>query len=247
MNEYKVRGIVLKELPIGENDKRITLFTKEMGKVNAFAKGARKQKSKLLSGSQMFAYSDIILSQSGAYTLIKQIELIEFFYDIRTDIEKLACSMYIMELLEYVSVEQEAHEELLLLSLKTLKHIEKGYMPLKLIINIYEMKLLCLCGFTPEVNRCSICHQEATYYYFSTEAGGLVCQQCNRFKTKPILHKGSLYALRHIVESSISELYKFNVSEHVLEQMTQINKNFIKAHLEKRFKTMDFLKELGII
>lgn len=231
-------------MPIGENDKRITVYTKEYGKISAFAKGARRPKSNLLATTQVFAYCDIIFQERKSYTTIKSMELIDFFHGIRKDINLVAYGMYFMELLDYVALENEPYPQLLLLTLKALKRLEDEQLALELIKVIYELKVLSLSGYTPELQCCSNCGRESNAYYFSSKKGGLVCESCHSGLMTPPLEEGAIMSLRYIIYTNVQSVFRFNVSEEVLDKLSKITKEFIQYHLDKHFKTLDFLEDI---
>ena len=51
-----VTGLILKQTPIGEYDRRICLLTKERGKISAFAKGSRKPGNRLAAATNPFSF-----------------------------------------------------------------------------------------------------------------------------------------------------------------------------------------------
>ena len=83
MKELKVRGLILREAPLGDKDKRLVMFTRETGKIPVLAKGALSPKSKWGASSQIFCYGDYVLSKGQTFYYIKEVQLIETFFEIR--------------------------------------------------------------------------------------------------------------------------------------------------------------------
>lgn len=51
-------GIVLTRINYGENDRIVTIITKDCGKIKVIAKGVRKERSKMAGGVELFGISD---------------------------------------------------------------------------------------------------------------------------------------------------------------------------------------------
>ncbi len=230
-------------MPIGEHDKRLTLLTKEFGKITAFAKGARRAKSKLLAGTSIFIYGDFLLYKKKNYT-VTQVECIDSFHAIREDIETLSYGLYLLEFAEFVSDENNPNLPLMKLILKTLQVLTKGTLQQELIICVFELKALSYIGLTPEVSHCVLSEDENALIYFSAVQGGVVCERCYNQASQPVqnISQGTLYTMRFILSASLSDLYTFKVDEAILKQLKTIMRTFIGYHINKTFKALEFLE-----
>ena len=76
-----VKGLVIRTTDIKESDRLITIFTEEKGVVSALARGARSHKSRKMSSTLQFCYSNFVLYKQGEYYHVKEADLIESFLE----------------------------------------------------------------------------------------------------------------------------------------------------------------------
>lgn len=241
MSLIKARGIVLREIFVGESDKIVTILAKDYGKINIRARGARKSKSKFLAGTQLFTYSDFIISTKGNFFYLSEVETIEFFYDIRKDYDKLCYGNYFLELVDKSIMEDLETNNILLLLLKTLKVICSDKINLGLASSIFELKFLEYSGYRPQIEECNLCGKsiDKPNTYFGQE--GMVCNNCNLPNNKYIkLNETIMYTLSFILSSELPSLYSFNLDSKCQEELKQICK-LLMHNIDVKLNSKSFI------
>lgn len=144
--ELNVSGIIIKTMPIGEYDKRLTILTYEEGKINAFVKGARRQGSLFMGKTQNFICADFVVYEGRNSNNIKSLFVKDYFAQLMTDFESNIYAQYFCELADYYCQEYMREPELLSLLYLSLKHLCDKKIPAKLIRIIYELRCMVIDG-----------------------------------------------------------------------------------------------------
>lgn len=248
MSYVKTKGIVIKEVNIGEADKIITIFTTNYGKISASARGARRPKSKFVAGSQFLCYSDFVLFRGRDLYTVNSVEVIEPFYEIRNDIVKLTYAAHFVELISDVIQENQPSTRLLQLFLNSLYLLTKTEKSPELISRIFELRLLSIIGYAPYVRRCMECGcEDDTNMKFSFKKCGIICgsEKCSQDDAYAMeITPGTVKALRHIVHSGMNDLFCFDLSPLVLDELGKISRRYLRERLEKEYNKLDYLKTL---
>lgn len=95
--QIKTKGIILKELANGDEDKLLTILTEDRGVIFAYAKGARRFKNPLAPSTGLLCYSSMILFWNRERYSLDHADSIEQFFGLRQSMEKLALASYFAE------------------------------------------------------------------------------------------------------------------------------------------------------
>ncbi len=247
-----VTGMVLSAMPVGDYDKRLVILTKENGKITAFAKGARRPNSALLACCQPFAFGEFSLYPGRtAYNLIAA-DILNYFGELREDFEGLCYGFYFCEVTDYLTKENNDEKEILKLLYQTLRALAKKTIAATLIKIIYDLKIIALSGEAPQVFECVKCGKKiqkadeaATIYYFHTQSGGLLCDNCGR-QSKGTIRIGTsaLYTMQYIISKEIEKLYTFKVTDEVQRELERCIGSYLDCYMEHDFKSLEMLKTL---
>ncbi len=209
-----VTAIVLSSTPVGEYDRRVVLLTKERGKITAFAKGARRQTSKLIAATNLFAFGEFKLYPGRNSYTMTDAQIRNYFEELRTDFEGAYYGMFFLEVCDYYTRENNDEKEVLKLLYQSLKALSVKSLNRKLVQCIFEMKAMVINGEFPGMPMDGI-WQESTQY-----------------------------AIAYIMTSTIEKLYTFTVSEAVLDEMIRISERYRLRYIDREFKSLEMLSVL---
>ena len=131
-------GMVLTAMPVNDYDKRITILTKERGKITAFARGARRPNSQLLAVTNPFVFGQFELYEGkSAYNLTKA-SVTNYFRDLALDFEATYMGMYFLEFAEYFCQENNDEVEMLKLLYQSVRALESKMYELDFVRMVFE-------------------------------------------------------------------------------------------------------------
>ncbi len=239
---YKTEGVVLRTRNLGEADKIVTIFTKTRGKVVASARGARRTRNRLLGSTQVFTLGRYLIFEGKSLDILSQGEIINSFQSLREDLDKMAASMYVCELVDTFVEEAEANPATFALICNTLRTIDSGI--LKFAIRIFELKFMQQLGYQPQLASCINCGDVKDKVYFSRE-GGVVCQKCRpEMDYTRSISQGSLALAQRILEWDWSRISILRPTSQSMREIELCMRDYIDYRLDRPMRSLDFIQTL---
>ena len=233
---------MIKEMSVGENDRLVTLFTRDYGIIRAFAAGAKSIKSKKGAATSLLTYGSFTILKKKETYKIYEATPVRLFFGVGSEIDVLSLAQYFCELCGVLVASGIPDGEFLRLILNSLHFLtkEKRYTPL--IKAITELRAAALAGYMPNLVACGGCGKfEDDIMYFDVRDGKLLCAECKSQTGGLIpLDRTILSAMRHIVYSEFSRLYSFTVPEESADKLSEITGKYITVQTDHRFEALDF-------
>lgn len=224
----------------------LTLYSLELGKVRALAKGVRKMRSRKAGHLEPFTRANLLLAQGRDLLLVTQAEASDLYLPLREDLVRIGYAAYIVELLDRFTYEEGENAGLFRLLVNTLARLSQEADP-AFCVRYYEIRLLDLVGFRPHLFHCASCGEEiqAQDQYFSAEQGGVLCPNCGR-KTAGVrpVSMQALRLLRHMQRSDYPTAHRLSLSMEVDREIENIMQHYITYLLERSLNTPAFLRRV---
>ncbi len=252
----EVKGLVIRTVDLSDHDKLLTLFTEERGKITAVANGSRALKSRYLAAAQLFCYGSYVLYQRGDKYWVREVTLIESFFDLRAELSRMSLAAYLCDVADDVVEENAPEGDLLRLILNSLYAIASGRYEQAKIKAVFEMRAAAILGFCPMLDGCHLCGGSEGDLYLDVMNGVLECHACRKKRSPQPLEEdvlrtasiicpltpGAWIALQYAVSCPIDRLFSFRLDPADERIFGQSAEKYLLNHLERGFKSLDFYK-----
>jgi len=149
---YKTEGIILRKRKFGEADEIVTVFSKHRGKLKMIAKGVRKSTSRKRGNLELSNRCSLFLAEGKNLDLVTEVEVISSFSSLKKDLVKSVYCFQILEMVERLTVEEEAHRDIFELIVQTLDLLnsttfDHAWGTADLVVIRFTIQLLHSLGF----------------------------------------------------------------------------------------------------
>jgi DNA repair protein RecO (recombination protein O) len=244
---FRTQAIILKRRDFGEADRLLTILTPEHGKIDVVAKGARKPTSHKTGHVELFTRADMLIHTGREIGVVGQAEMVAPYLGIREDLTRGAYASYCAELLDRFTAQgDEDYNDLFALLDETLNRLCTDSDP-RLAVRYYEVHLLDLVGFRPELNECVVSREpvQPEDQFFSYALGGVVSPGYAHEGASAVpIPVSTLKILRHMQRSAYTRVKTLTISRALHDDLERILLGYITFVLERRLQSVDFIRRI---
>ena len=248
MPTYQADAIVLRRLDYGDADRILTLLTREHGKLAAIAKGARRSKARNGSSLDLFGRSRMMLAKGRNLDVVAQVERRGDVRHIAGDLRRTAYAGLVSEIADKVLEDRHPVDDVFELVAGTLDRLNDVNRSARVDAAWFVMRMLDVLGYQPQLFDCAGCSQPLPEVdaWFSPLLGGVLCSRCGAHdQAGSPVSVNSLKVLR-VMASDQGELFdRLRLPAPVLEQVEQALQAQLEYHLDRRLKSIEFIRSLS--
>ncbi|MFP3880420.1 MAG: DNA repair protein RecO [Dehalococcoidia bacterium] len=255
---YQTQGLVLKQTKLGEFDKIVTIFTPEFGKLKAVAKGACRPKSKLGGNVEPLTHSLLYVAKGRNLDIVTQSQTIDGFLALKSDLWRMACGLYVLELIDSFTVEGGENRHLFDLLLDTLTRLNEPDSN-EIALRYFELHLLHHLGYRPQLRRCVMCDSllKPVVNFFNPGKGGVLCPRCGSEQDQGYdqiegalvrpsfpLSVGALKVLRLWQSCDYATARRVRLNSELSWELERVLHEYITYIVQRELKSLTWLKEV---
>jgi DNA repair protein RecO (recombination protein O) len=241
---YRTEALILRRSDFSEADRLLVLAT-PAGKRRVVAKGARKTSSRLAGHIELFTHIALMLAVGRNLDIVTQSQVLNSFATLRGDLSSLGGAYYIAELYDKVTEDEEENRPLFDLLVMSIGALDSG-ITRDLVLRAYELRLLDIIGYRPQLHRCPVCQELLTEDAdrFSPTLGGVLCQRDAAADRSALpIQLATFKLLRYLQQQPFAVIGQMHISPGVRHEAETLMRAYLRHILERDLKSVAFLEE----
>lgn len=144
---YTTHAIVLKKISMGEADAAVVLYTRDFGKVRAYAQGVKKETAKLKGHIEPLCLVSVQFVIGSAGERLTYAQMLEPWQSIRNDFDRYTTAIYIAELIDRHCLFGEKNQTLWQFIITHFAALARTQDDSRMIIKDFEKDFLSSMGY----------------------------------------------------------------------------------------------------
>jgi DNA repair protein RecO (recombination protein O) len=173
-------AVVLRTYAFGESDKIVTLLTRDAGKLNGIARGAKRSLRRFGGSLELFSHVRVDLRQrrTAELAFLERAVLVRPWRFLLRSLERYAAASHVIEVADKMTAEREVGDRLYAIVVAALARLDEDE-PGPVTLRLFELAALAACGYRYDFTTCAVCRRSRPTdgRGFLGEAG-VVCASC---------------------------------------------------------------------
>jgi len=246
VGKHCLPAVILGRTNYGESDLIVHFFTEEFGKISGLAKYGRKSRKRFGNVLSPAMLVDLDFTHTSGRDLVRldRGELTHAFDHLGSDVHQLAWAGQALELIDGFCAPLDPAPELFKLLVWCLERLDQG-LRMEEALFIFQLKLLALSGFGPNLEACGECGQpvgDQRPMHLRPEQGGVACRSCSAGGFP--VSAGTIKLMTLIQSLEISKLNRVRVHAQALKETGSFPLAYIRHILGRDLKSCRFLEQI---
>jgi DNA repair protein RecO (recombination protein O) len=235
---FRDSGVVLRTYRLGEADKIIVFLTERHGKVRAVAKGVRKTTSKWGARLEPLSHVALLWWQGRSeLAVVNQAEVVDHFPSVRGDLERLACGLSMLEVVDQLALEGHPDPGLYRMLVGGLRALADERTDPSMVVPAFFLKVLAHEGSEPILDACARCGRsegDVDLVAFDLTEGGTLCTDCRRGRA---VSRDALEVVRAILGGALGRVLSAPRPASA-EEVAGLATEAMEAHIDRRLRAV---------
>jgi DNA repair protein RecO (recombination protein O) len=187
---FETEALILRTYNLAEADKIVVCLSRSAGLIRGVAKGCRKLRNRFGAALEPFTLINLTYYEKEHQELVsfRQVEILKSRFNLSSNTSVLTGFSYMGDLLIDFSPPHQANDNLFRMALACFEAVAENPEDLDSVLRYFEVWLLKLEGFLPDLRACGNCHKAFpgdTAVYLGADLS-LRCAECSSGRRKAV-------------------------------------------------------------